>query len=180
MVDESEGQFYTMEGIAAAVLMVLTAYLVMSTTSMYTPGDSHIIDMQLEQIGNDALKMLDTKTMSHDSFSPLESIVRNWSPEDFKTKMDETLKDPSINFKATVYHRYVANSTIEGIPFYENSTRPYITGENSVTVSRWVYLKAHTAAENKGHKQLDSTYWSPGHTITRDETVLIEVLLWRN
>ena len=47
-----EGQLYTMEGIAAAMIMIFTIYLVMSTTTLYTPGDSHINDMQLEQTGN--------------------------------------------------------------------------------------------------------------------------------
>ena len=55
-----EGQLYTMEGIAAAILMVFTMYLVMSTATTYTPGDAHISDMQLEQLGNDALLMMST------------------------------------------------------------------------------------------------------------------------
>ncbi|NYT07821.1 MAG: hypothetical protein GKC05_06165, partial [Methanomicrobiales archaeon] len=42
------GQLYTIEGLAAAVLMVVTAYLVISTTTILTPQDVHIIDMQLE------------------------------------------------------------------------------------------------------------------------------------
>ena len=42
-----EGQLYTMEGVAAAILMVFTMYLVMSTATTYTPGDAHISDMQL-------------------------------------------------------------------------------------------------------------------------------------
>ena len=49
-----------MEGIAAAILMVFTMYLVMSTATTYTPGDAHISDMQLEQLGNDALLMMST------------------------------------------------------------------------------------------------------------------------
>jgi len=51
MVNEN-GVLYTIEGVAAGVLMITTAYLVVSTTVMFTPGDSHIIDMQLEQLGN--------------------------------------------------------------------------------------------------------------------------------
>jgi len=59
MVTE-EGQLYTIEGITAAILMVLTAYFILNSTSILTPGDTHISDMQLEQLGNDALKMMDT------------------------------------------------------------------------------------------------------------------------
>ncbi len=59
MVNDS-GQLYTMEGIAAGLVMLLTAYLILSTTSIYTPGDTHIPDMQLEQLGSDVLAMMDT------------------------------------------------------------------------------------------------------------------------
>ena len=55
-----EAQLYTIEGISAALLMVITAYLILSSTSILTPGDTHISDMQLEQLGNDVLKMMDT------------------------------------------------------------------------------------------------------------------------
>lgn len=48
MVNDA-GQLYTMEGIAAGLIMILTAYIVVSTTSIYTTGDTHIPDMQFEQ-----------------------------------------------------------------------------------------------------------------------------------
>ena len=59
MVNDS-GQLYTMEGVAAGIIMLLTVYIVISTTSIYTPGDTHIPDMQLEQLGSDVLAMMDT------------------------------------------------------------------------------------------------------------------------
>ena len=40
--------------------MIMTAYLVVNATSVYTAGDTHISDMQLEALGSDALKMMDT------------------------------------------------------------------------------------------------------------------------
>ena len=48
-----DGQLYTMEGIAAGLIMLLTTYLVLGSTSVYTPGDNHITDMKLEQVGSD-------------------------------------------------------------------------------------------------------------------------------
>ncbi|HMA05697.1 MAG TPA: hypothetical protein VKO45_07195 [Methanomicrobiales archaeon] len=53
-------QLYTMEGVAAGLIMLLTAYLVLGSTSVYTPGDTHITDMQLEQVGSDILRVMDT------------------------------------------------------------------------------------------------------------------------
>ena len=55
----SDGQLYTIEGIAAGILMITTAYLILSTTSIFTVGDTHISDMQAEQLGNDAIAMMD-------------------------------------------------------------------------------------------------------------------------
>ena len=48
-----DGQLYTIEGVAAALIMLMTAYLVVNATSVYTAGDTHINDMQLETLGSD-------------------------------------------------------------------------------------------------------------------------------
>ncbi len=57
-----EGQLYTIEGIAAAALILTTVYLVLNSTMVFTPGDTHVYDMQLEQIGNDVLAVMDQPT----------------------------------------------------------------------------------------------------------------------
>ena len=58
----ADGQLYTIEGFAAALIMLMTAYLVVNATSVYTAGDTHISDMQLEALGSDALTMMGTPT----------------------------------------------------------------------------------------------------------------------
>ena len=40
------GQLYTIEGITAGIIMLVTAYLVLVATAVFTPGDVHITDMQ--------------------------------------------------------------------------------------------------------------------------------------
>ena len=60
MVNSDRAQLYTIEGFAAALIMLITAFLVLNATSVYTAGDTHINDMQLEALGTDALKMMDT------------------------------------------------------------------------------------------------------------------------
>ena len=70
MVDD-RAQLYTIEGVAAAFLMIVTAYLVVSSTTVITPQDVHIIDMQLEQLGNDALVVMDTPdTLDGKKYAP--------------------------------------------------------------------------------------------------------------
>jgi hypothetical protein len=141
MVDKTEGQFYTMEGIAAAVLMVLTAYLVMSTTSVYTPGDTHIIDMQLEQVGNDALKIMDTKSNVSADLTDLEEMLFTNNSSGFGTTFNSLINahGSSINpvkFKADIYYVDSAGN-VSRHEFL--STTNYIGDVNGVTVSRWVY-----------------------------------------
>ncbi len=75
MVRSEEGQLYTIEGIAAGLIMIMTAYLVVSATSVYTPGDTHISDMHLEAVGTDAvIRVMDTPE-SKDEKSPLQEII---------------------------------------------------------------------------------------------------------
>ena len=74
MVRDERGQLYTMEGIAAALIMLATIYLVINATSVYTAGDTHISDMQLEALGSDALMMIDQAPNSSME-SPLQSTI---------------------------------------------------------------------------------------------------------
>ncbi len=74
MVRDEQGQLYTMEGIAAALIMLATIYLVINATSVYTAGDTHISDMQLEALGSDALMMMDQAPDSSME-SPLQGII---------------------------------------------------------------------------------------------------------
>ena len=69
-------QLYTMEGVAAGLIMLLTTYLVLGSTSVYTPGDTHITDMQLEQVGSDILKIMDTPTNLTSGGIPSNSTLR--------------------------------------------------------------------------------------------------------
>jgi hypothetical protein len=169
MVDPTDGQFYTMEGIAAAVLMVLTAYLVMGATSVYTPGDTHIIDMQLEQVGNDALKMLDTKNLSSNNLTDLELYVWTHNTTAFDSSLNSLLNSNlgdanPIKYKADIY--YIIGNT-GNVSVYEFLPSTHYTGDvNGVRISRWVFVPPLVSAVP--------------YNKTRNQTVLLEVLLWRD
>ena len=75
----SDGQLYTIEGFAAALIMIATAYLVVNATSVYTAGDTHISDMQLEALGTDALKVMDIP-VSRDEHSMTAGYDRKREP----------------------------------------------------------------------------------------------------
>jgi hypothetical protein len=168
MVDRTEGQFYTMEGIAAAVLMVLTAYLVMSTTSVYTPGDTHIIDMQLEQVGSDALKIMDTKTDQSENLSDLEWYIWNNNAAGFDAAFGSLINanNPGTNpvkYKADIYY-VTSTNNVSKYEFLPASN--YIGDVNGVSVYRWVFVQNPTSP--------------PTPYEHRNQTVLLEVLLWRD
>jgi hypothetical protein len=168
MVNDS-GQLYTIEGIAAAIIMLVTAHIVLNTTTLYTPADTHVTDMQLEQLGNDALAMMDTTDKPNASpfsyeykKSPLEIYIsesrnKDTSEKGFNTEFNEYvnyLYDPlntktmldqrPIQWSANVYFRRT-NGTIGSYFFDDSASLPKgktITGkEHFVRVTRLVHIQ---------------------------------------
>ena len=172
----SDGQLYTIEGFAAELIMVITAFLVLNATSVYTAGDTHINDMQLEALGTDALKMMDVapnNTISTISGTPLQQILsatpvtpvnKARFDEEFSTILHQgAFQNPNtIHYNATFTCRNSDNSTT---PNLIKSTRDLTGGEHSVRATKWVIIKD-----------------TNGNACDRDEeqAVLVEVLLWRD
>ncbi|MDI9633276.1 MAG: hypothetical protein QFX32_04375 [Methanolinea sp.] len=175
MVNES-GQLYTIEGIAASVLVLTTLYMVLNTTTILTPGETHISDMQLEQLGNDILAVMDVNpewTDSGDGFpeSPLQQYIQNNDDEGFKNHFNNLARMAidGVNEREIYFAAYLTYRTNEGIktePFFEYWQ---FTREHAVKVTRWVNV------DNR-NGQMNSNY--PGIRAER-QTVLLEVLLWR-
>ena len=165
MVNDS-GQLYTMEGIAAGLVMLLTAYLILSTTSIYTPGDTHIPDMQLEQLGSDVLAMMDTPD-THGATSALETYVNTNNSTDFKTAFlgycnAKAIGTDTLHMSANVTYRGDDDQIKEHLLVEPDET--WTGRESAVRVTRWV--------------QLDGT--PPGTDMrSGPKAVLVEVLLWR-
>jgi hypothetical protein len=170
MVDD-QGQLYTIEGVAAAILMVFTAYLMLSSTTLYTPGETHVTDMQMEQLGNDALLMLDTSNGYSES-SPLENYIHGDTPNDrlfftqnFTRYLNTTKSgyNESFSFIANVSYRNLNNSTGT---YTFNQSGSYTGREHTVKVTRWVYVPQNPSNHNL--------------TSPRNQSVLLEVLIWRD
>ena len=167
MVNDA-GQLYTMEGIAAGLIMILTAYIVVSTTSIYTTGDTHIPDMQLEQLGSDVLAMMDTPDSNGGENQLVEFVHNNSSTEFAETflrycnaKTDGTRDN--LHMSASVTYR--ENSEIKERPLVAPDEETWTGRESAVRVTRWVQLD-----------QNDSRKDPYGE---RARAVLVEVLLWR-
>ncbi|MDN7011963.1 hypothetical protein FGW20_02660 [Methanoculleus sp. FWC-SCC3] len=169
------GQLYTMEGVAAGLIMLLTAYIVISTTSVYTPGDTHIPDMQLEQLGNDVLAMMDTPDRDGEE-SQLVGFVKNvtgpcggndlWDEFLDNCKMRAGDEDDNLHAQAYLSYRR-SDGSVDTTPL--SSEDPEFTGrENTVRVTRWVQLPVGSPSD-----------MPPDVETTRPQAVLVEVLLWR-
>jgi hypothetical protein len=162
-----EGQLYTIEGVTAGILMVLTAYLVMSTTTIYTSGDTHITDMQLEQLGDDALLTMSTPA-NLASESPLQTIVEQNDGATFNTMFLNYVNNKTgsqtdnLHYSAAVTYYDITNASTGSLPLASN--RNLTGGEHPVRVTEWVIA-------NKVF---------PGSNVLQDRAALVEVLLWRD
>jgi len=132
IIDDS-GQLFTIEGLVAGLIMLSTAFIVMGSINVYTPGDAHITDMQLKQLGSDALLMLDTPGSSGEK-STLKELAEKVSSgsavqadaarAEFRTAFEDELKKgtgtsivvDSIRYNATVYYRDIGTDSIKSYP----------------------------------------------------------------
>ena len=178
MTHNDGGQLYTIEGFAAALIMLITAYLVVNATSIYTAGDTHISDMQLEALGTDALKMMGTpmnSTESVNSNSTLRTIIETSDSDTFREQFLElvnitgTGSRQDIQFTSSYTCRNsspAANNAMETIPI--SYSRNITGGEHTVRATKWMIM--------------DETSVSPicGSASDPYRAVLVEVLLWRD
>ena len=172
MVSDEGGQLYTIEGFAAALIMVITAVLVVNATSIYTAGDTHINDMQLEALGSDTLKMMDVAPNISVEKTPLQEIIEN-TPLNSENATFKTmfLKLSNISGTGPIHDiQFVANYSCRNnndtVAIYPlaSSDRHFTGGEHTVRATKWVIV----------NKQVCD---SAG---PQNRAVLVEVLLWRD
>lgn len=165
----TDAQLYTIEGIAAALILLLSAYLVVNSTSVYTMGDTHISDMQLEVVGCDALRVMNTAPNSSFNKTPLQTIIETNDAAMFRDRFGTLVNTKTgaesdrIQFAANVtYER--DDGLVGSIPLAESSHR-LAGGEHAVRVSEWVIVERVS-----GTSELSAG----------KHAVLVEALLWRD
>ena len=172
----SDGQLFTIEGIAAALIILLTAYIVVNNTSIYTPGDTHISNMQLEVVGSDALAMMNTASNSTIGKSDLQTIVENSDAAGFRTIFNNTVNNRTgltpelhpIQFQANVTYRNPTDDSIHSV-FLSDSSHSFTGTEHAVHVSQWVVIEKNQFPD-----------CTSGDCKNRKHAVLVEMLLWRD
>ncbi len=166
MVSEG-GQLYTIEGLAAGLIMIATAYIVLGATIVYTPGDTHIADMQLETLGNDVLRMMDTPVQEGGADSLETFVTDNNGPEFRDTFLSYCNARSSGNPDNLQMHAIISyRSPLGNVSGYEFTGSQPMTGrEHTVRVTRWI--------------EVDNTGRANPNLDDRKQMVLLEVLLWR-
>ena len=165
------GQLYTIEGIAAGMIMLFTTYLVLGATSVYTPGDSHISDMQLEQTGTDALMMMNTP-VNGTAESLLQQVVEKNDSTTFNTVFLDYVNNKTgsnadnLHYAASVTYYDIQNKTTGSL--YLASNRKLSGVEHPVRVTEWVIANRTFFGDNTGD----------GVFTYHPRAVLVEVLLW--
>jgi hypothetical protein len=171
------GQLYTIEGVSAAILMIVTAYIILNTSTLFTAGETHIIDLQLEQLGNDALSMMnmpDTVPSPIGFSSDLKTYIEEGNTMGFNTtflsyiNMKTNGQNDNLQYHATIYYQTAAGT--DSVPFA--SSGQAMTGrEHAITVSRLVLIDIPDPV----NPPLDGTTLTPG-----EHHVMFEVSLWRS
>jgi hypothetical protein len=164
----TDGQLYTIEGFSAALIMIVTAYMVINATSVYTAGDTHISDMQLEALGTDALKVMDTNE-SLFTMSPLRTIIKDDNGTTFGSQFGFLINSRSnsgldyIHYTASYSYLNPADNSVNRA--FLNASRNLTGGEHAVRATKWVIV----------NKKLP-----PVTGVLADRAVLVEVLMWRD
>ncbi|MEI6293889.1 MAG: hypothetical protein WCP36_09400 [Methanomicrobiales archaeon] len=186
MVNNS-GQLYTIEGLSAAILMIVTAYIILSTTTLFTPGEAHVVDLQLEQLGNDALAMMDTPDSTAAAAAPpvfksdLSTYIESDAPgfkSDFLQYINEKTDSPvdNLQFNAKISSYSLGPPEVVSVVPFISSGQTMTGREHAVTVSRLVLVTVPPppVPPALGTPPLSLTSLTPG-----PHYVLIEVTLWR-
>ncbi len=77
VASDNRAQLHTLEGFAAAMLMVGTVYLVVSAVTLSVPQTELHVDAQLKAYGQDALNVLDTSLPPENNKSCYSSVLKN-------------------------------------------------------------------------------------------------------
>jgi len=167
------GQAFTLEGVVAAVLMLMVAYFLFQSTLIISPLSGESVDAQLRQYGIDVLEAL--KNPDSPAKDTLENALKNLNstnpPLMLLESIDNVLPD-NVQYNLEVW--WFNNSTLN---VYKITDRTPTS--DTVSVSTYVLIK-------NGEFVSDSPFRINGiggieGTIDSDYPIVLEVrmILWR-
>jgi len=193
LIEDEKGQLHTIEGLAAALLMISTLFFVTQGVTVITPQTGLSLDAQLKQSGADALMVLDTEDPK-DGFL-LKKYVAAWNG----TKANITYPVPDSIDVYSYYSHFrsdgkndLNHSLYVLLPedvvynvdfvFWDNSdlntSHVIMKGyppDDSIAVSRLVTLH-----HNETDYELSKAYWNNTLTDATDAKVVeVRLILWQ-
>lgn len=187
LIKDKNAQLQTLEGLSSAVLLLATLFIITQGTTYLTPQTELSLDVQLMQLGNDALIILDTEHAVDGIL--LKRYVGNWSGAeanisssapasiDVNSSQFGTNGQNDLNYSLSTI---LPENVFYNVDFvYFNGTDQKIMNvimngvpmDNSVAVSQLVTL----------HKNDDdlSNYWNNTISSVYDvQVVEVKLILW--
>ncbi len=133
MVDE-KGQTFTLEGIAAAMLILLATYALFQSSLVISPMWSEFSDAQLKQKGQDALTILDGDKKHKDSLKGMLFHLNSSykANEQFLTSLDKTVHPAS--YKLEIHWVNKTTDEVDVRALNENEPTPEAVAANRLVV----------------------------------------------
>ena len=186
MIKKDNAQLYTVEGIAAGILMLIIVIFVIKgapLSSSTSSSSNKNVEAQLEMTGQDILTILEYGPDGIDS--PLKEAIMEWDGNEFDGQnivypltLREKLADPlveALGNEGIAYNLEVSYNTAEGI-----SNRKMLwngkPSDNAVTVTRKVVLHNN---DLKDENLRDIITDLDGGDTDFYNAVMVRLTLWR-
>jgi hypothetical protein len=132
-----KGQVFTLEGIVAAVMMLMVTYFLFHSTIIISPLTGESSDAQLKQLGLDVLTLLDNpSSSSNDTLqNALTSLNQSNYPYGLIDSLEEILPE-NVDYNLQVLYY---NTTEDELHIYPITSKTYT--EDTVSASRYVVIR---------------------------------------
>ena len=136
---DCKAQAFTLESIAAALLLLVVAYFLFRSTLIIAPQSTQVVDVQLSQYAKDTLRILDNP--SSPTNDTLEYVLEHLNSSDFEEVVAPLVnatkeclpKDVGFNF-AVYYYNYTTKK-VEKLDLTN-----FVPSSSTVTASRYIVL----------------------------------------
>ncbi|MGB3907722.1 MAG: hypothetical protein WBL02_04720 [Methanomethylovorans sp.] len=154
---DDKAQLQTLEGLGAALLITMTILFITQSSTVMTPQNEMMLDVQLEQMAYDALTLMDVAP-SYAIAANLTECVSGWNMED-ATMGESTLplldSELSTLLQGLLYNvdiSYVQNGNL----ITNNTILHGHPTEDAAVARRTIMLTNHTVAAANGNWSLAS------------------------
>ena len=191
MINDERGQLHTIEGLAAALLMISTVFFVTQGVTVITPQTGLSLDVQLKQSGADALMVLDTEDPIDGillkkyvaAWNGTEANITNPVPESIDVNSDQ-FKNAGGNGLNDSLYELLPEDVVYNVDFvYENNSNlntlhiilKGFPPDDSIAVSQLVTLQ-----RNETDYELSEAYWNTTILGETDAKVVeVRLILWQ-